>query len=159
MGLRGPLPKEGHDRLRRGDPAYPATDLDARPIDAPELPKAKGYLPETIAWYATWCTSPQASQFLSTDWQRLHMIAPLVERYFRDVNDPRPAIVRAARGLLSEIAKLERQLGATAEDRLRLRWRLQTQERDDAPEEAKPKRKTSRAQPDPRLALVDGKKE
>ncbi|MGH3762943.1 hypothetical protein [Actinophytocola sp.] len=55
--------------------------------------------------------SPQAQAFTVTDWQRLHMLAPLVDQYFAE---PR-------KELLAEIRLNEGLLGATHVDRLRAR--------------------------------------
>ncbi|GAA0627283.1 hypothetical protein HPO96_36935 [Kribbella sandramycini] len=62
-------------------------------------------------WYDGWRTAPQAQIFTATDWQRLALLAPLVERYFAD---PKPAT-------MSEIRLNEERLGATHVDRLRAR--------------------------------------
>lgn len=65
-----------------------------------------------MAWYETWRTSPQADAFLPTDWQRLHMLAVLVEEYWAEPK----------KELLSEIRLNEAALGGTAADRIRMRW-------------------------------------
>jgi len=72
------------------------------------------FLAATRDWYADWSTSPQASRFTATDWRRLRMIAPLVDRYLRS----------SAKDLAAEIRLQEALLGATAADRLRLRWKV-----------------------------------
>ena len=145
MAGRGPAPKDPAKRERRN--AEPVTQLtgDAK-VAAPKLPGANKFLAATRAWYATWCSSLQAAQFLATDWQRLHMLAPLVDRYFREP-DPR---------LLGEIRLNEQKLGATAEDRLRLRWHLREAEREEERTQKKGARKSSRRRADPRLKLVEG---
>lgn len=80
-------------------------------VHAPQLPNADDFSRHTREWYRTWCSSPQAQAFVATDWQRLHMLAPLVERYFAE---PR-------KDLLAEIRLNEGLLGATHVDRLRAR--------------------------------------
>ena len=68
---------------------------------------AADYGPEVRAWYATWRKSAQARAFTPTDWQRLLMVAYVVEK--PDVK------------LMTEIRQNEALLGATPLDRLRAR--------------------------------------
>lgn len=133
MAKRGPVAKESPQR--RNDGA--AKDVSGGANDAPEL--IGNYMPQTIEWYRTWAESEQASQFTGTDWQRLRMIAPLVDLYFTS----------PSKDLMAEIRQNESKLGATAEDRQRLRWKIQTPEKsdaDDVPEKSKP-----RERKDPRV--------
>jgi hypothetical protein len=110
--MPGPPPKDPAQRRRRNvDPVVRKT-ISEPPTSYPSLPDATGYLPQTRKWYRTWATSPQASRFLATDWQRLAMLAPLVDSYFLE---PKATI-------FAEICKSESMLGATEADRLRLRW-------------------------------------
>jgi hypothetical protein len=149
MAIPGPSPKEGGKRERRNEPTFPAVELSigaGGKVKAPVLPRARKYLPATRAWYTTWSRSPQASQFTTTDWLRLHMLAELVDAYFREPS---------AR-VLAEIRLNEAKLGATAEDRLRLRWRMAenigAEERGEKAAGGTKKRRKS----DPRLKLVRG---
>jgi hypothetical protein len=114
------------------------------PPAAPDLPNADTYLPQTRTWYETWTKAPQAHQFVATDWQRLHMLAPIVDAYFQE-----PKIQ-----LLAEIRMNEQRFGATPEDRLRLRWQLDQNKTDD--EDAQKKGQPARSRKDPRLTLVEG---
>lgn len=101
-------------RRRRNAPTFAAgavTVSSTGRANAPKLPAASTYSRFTRAWYRTWCESPQAQAFVTTDWQRLHMLALLVETYF---TEPRQA-------LLSEIRLNESLLSATHVDRLRAR--------------------------------------
>lgn len=139
MGARGPAPKDGDKRLGHRA-ADPVTSLGPAPKTAPALPSAADYSPETRRWYRVWAQSPQASQFTDTDWQRLHMLAPMVESYFEN-SDPRT---------FGEIRINEAKLGATPEDRQRLRWKVAEEE----PQQAAT-RTPSRRRKDPRhLASV-----
>lgn len=139
---RGPLPKADDKRERRNAPTFEATHLDAVPVKAPALPNRRKLSAPTRRWWDTWKSSPQAALFLSTDWQRLLLLVPMVEAYFG--------------GDLSRLAEIrlnEAKLGATPEDRLRLRWRLREADKD--AERAEPKAKTpARRRRDPRLSLV-----
>lgn len=113
MAGYGPPPSE--NKRRRNADRYEGLQVtvsaDGKPV-APPLPL--GYSPDVRRWYATWCLAPQAQAFTVTDWQRLHMLAPLVQRYFETPD----------RALLSEIRLNESLLGATHVDRLRARIKL-----------------------------------
>lgn len=108
----GPPPSE-RKRRRNADTfeAAAVTVPADGTVDAPPLPGARKYVKATREWYATWCRSPQAAVFTVTDWQRLHMIAALVDQYFR-------APTTKAMG---EIRLNESLLGATHVDRMRAR--------------------------------------
>lgn len=112
MGGRGPAPKDPSQRVRRNKEVR--TQLEDTSVSAPALPGASKFSAAVRAWYKTWSTCPQAQRFTPTDWQRLHMLAPLVEAYFEE---PKATI-------LSEIRINESLLGATEADRQRLRWDL-----------------------------------
>ncbi|MDH6709758.1 hypothetical protein P3T27_006507 [Kitasatospora sp. MAA19] len=110
----GPAPKDPSQRRRRNADPVAGAVLPAAGPDGPTpvLPGGHDYDSRTLAWYETWRSSPQAALFLATDWQRLHMLAQLVEQYW---TEPK-------KELLSEIRLNEAALGATAADRARLRW-------------------------------------
>jgi len=113
---RGPAPKE--NRRRRNADTYEGhqvTVAEGVPVDSPVLPGAREYLKRTRDWYDAWRSSPQAQTFTVTDWQRLHMLAPIVDRYFRE---PTTA-------LMAEIRLNESLLGATHADRLRARIKVE----------------------------------
>lgn len=113
MPGNGPLPKDPSQRRRRNADAVTTTVLPAEGPQGPtpDLP-GHDYDSRTLAWYETWRTSPQAATFLPTDWQRLHMLAEMVQQYWEE---PR-------KELLAEIRLNEAALGGTAADRIRLRW-------------------------------------
>ena len=131
-GERGPLSKPGAVRRNKGKQK---TALAGTTTSAPDL--VGDYSAATALWYEAWTLSPQAEHFAATDWQRLLMIAPLIEAYY----------ARPTPQLMAEIRQNEAKLGATAADRERLGWKL------DAPPEkgATSKPAGSRAKPDPRL--------
>lgn len=110
----GPVPKETHQRerdtiRRQGDAQTVTPDGVLR---GPELPGKYG--PETVAWYDNWRRSAQAQLFISTDWQRLIMLAPLVDAYYRVPST----------AMLGEIRLNEERLGATYVDRMRAKIRV-----------------------------------
>jgi hypothetical protein len=71
---------------------------------------------ETCGWWDVWANSEQAGHFTATSWQRLRMLLPLVDAYWRE----------PSRHLLAEIRQNESKLGATPEDLMRLRWKIET---------------------------------
>src|SRR4051794_19794756 len=125
MAGRGFAPKSADKQLGHRTTAEKSTTAIApttRP--APALPGASDYSAATRRWYTTWAQSPQASQFTDTDWMRLHMLAPLVEQFFR----------APTKEVMAEIRLNEAKLGATPEDRQRLHWKVGPEAAGDAPE-------------------------
>jgi len=146
MAGRGPAPKESSRRQRRNaTPGTTELDSGARVKRPPALPPRAGrgrkWSASTRRWYEVWRRSPQATLFTATDWQRLHMLAALVEEFY----------LAPTKELLGEIRLNEAKLGATPEDRQRLRWEII----DDSGEEAQKKRPASKRK-DPRLLLIQG---
>lgn len=72
------------------------------------------FLKATRVWYETWRCSPQATRLSTTAWQRLLLLARLVDRFLRDPSTK----------VLAEIRRNEKQLGATPDDQQRLRWEI-----------------------------------
>src|SRR5262245_8881116 len=138
----GPKPKPDGKRERRNAPTFETTLLDGSPAKAPPMPRGK-WRAATRRWWKVWSESPQAKLFLSTDWERLEMLLPIVDAYFRgDLK------------LLAEIRLNEAKLGGTAEDRLRLRWRLREAKSEEEAEEKRSARRKRRR--DPRLKVIEG---
>ena len=101
---------KGEGRRRRNAPTHgEKVVVDDGLVRGPEL--AGEYGPETRAWYETWRRSPQAALFEATDWQRLTLLAAIVDRYFQ----------RPSAAALSEVRMNEERLGATVVDRMRAR--------------------------------------
>lgn len=148
MSGRGPAPKDPTQRRRRNKDQHAELPADGE-LRGPELPATYRshdgenaltvrYLAPTRAWWDTWRASPQAAQFSGTDWQRLLMLAPLVDAYLR---------VPTVKGH-TEIRLAESLFGATVVDRMRLRWELERPE-----PETQPATRASRYQ---HLQVVDG---
>ncbi|MEV2279189.1 hypothetical protein AB0I72_26770 [Nocardiopsis sp. NPDC049922] len=97
---------------------------DATP-KAPKLFKRASYSTAVHRWWDTWAESPQAELFLSSDWERLQMLAPLVQAYWEE---PKTSI-------LAEIRLNEERLGATIRDRQSLRMTLKSPQEDDDDQE------------------------
>lgn len=123
MAGRGPAPKPADQRRHRIKDPIPTTNLvDDGALLGPELDKLTGrknWPPQVQNWYKIWRSSPQAKQFIDTDWQRLGMVAYLLEQY---LTDPKSTI-------LSEIRLNEERLGATVVDRQRARMQIETKEK------------------------------
>lgn len=112
-------PKPEGQRRRSNAPAHGERELTRDGLTrGPELAELTGvntWSPPTIAWFQTWRESPQAQVFEATDWQRLGMLAYLVEDFFGGMADAK---------LLAEIRQNEERLGATYTDRQRARMRI-----------------------------------
>jgi hypothetical protein len=116
MAGNGPPPSE--NKRRRNADAYEGHEVTVQSdaeVRGPELPHAALYGPQTLAWYETWRRAPQAAAFIGTDWQRLIMLAPLVDAYYLEPSTK----------LLAEIRLNEGLLGATHADRLRARIKIE----------------------------------
>ncbi|MGN9782754.1 hypothetical protein ACTMTF_15080 [Nonomuraea sp. ZG12] len=106
----GPPPKENAVRRNAVDLSHLEGDDDV-PDKLKKLFKRDGYSVATHRWWDTWVDSDQSESFKATDWQRLQMLAPLVEAYYK----------RPGHNALAEIRQNESLLGATVTDRMRLR--------------------------------------
>lgn len=116
----GPAPNPNRRRVNKDTFGGPQT---VRADGRTRGPALKGtWSAATRSWYNTWRKSPQASLFTATDWQRLTMLAPLVERFFAE-----PDVK-----LMTEIRQNETLLGATHLDRLRTRISIETSDRQSA---------------------------
>lgn len=116
MAGNGPPPSENKRRRNKDTFAEQAVTVEADgDVHGPELPHADRYEPITLDWYETWRRAPQAGAFTVTDWQRLHMLAPIIDAYW----------AMPTTKLLSEIRLNESLLGATHVDRMRARIKIE----------------------------------
>lgn len=119
---RGTLHAPKENRRRRNAPAHDkillSRDGEVRGPELSELTSRDDWHPLVVKWYETWRRSPQAQAFESTDWMRLGILAPLVERY----------ALRPSASALSEIRQNEERLGATVVDRMRARMVIEESE-------------------------------
>ena len=122
MGSRGPAPKENAVRRNKHENS---TELSLGPREARELPRA---LPVSTAgakrFWKTWSSSPQSAEWLETDWTELEITTVLVDQLYQ--GDTK---------LAGEIRQRVAKWGATAEDRARLRMKLE-KPKDESPEKA-----------------------
>jgi hypothetical protein len=120
MAGSGPPPSE--NRRRRNADTY--GDVKTRLVVDDELrgPELKGgpgpgrrWKTGTREWWDTWRRSPQAAAFLETDWQRLRLLANLVDQY----------LGKPHHMALAEIRLNESLVGATVVDRLKARMKVE----------------------------------
>jgi hypothetical protein len=127
MAGNGPPPKENAVRRNLVDLSHLEGDPDI-PERMKKLFKRDGYSVATQRWWDTWADSDQSESFKATDWQRLQMLAPLVEAYFR----------RPGHNALAEIRQNESLLGATVTDRMRLRMNKAEPKKDEGKPDSLP---------------------
>lgn len=84
--MSGPVPEEEGKKRRRNKPKIPKTAVlpGAYSGKTPALPNARKYSKRTRDWYETWRHAEQAPTFTKTAWLTLHMLADLVEEYFKN---------------------------------------------------------------------------
>lgn len=120
MAGRGPAPKPAASRARRN--AVPATaTLTFTPAAQPDLHAGFPWPEQTREWWARWGRCPQASMFSETDWDFLADTALLHATVWGSAQD---AVAHGGKLDLSQVAELRlrvAKLGATVEDRQRLR--------------------------------------
>ncbi|MEU8136591.1 hypothetical protein [Streptodolium elevatio] len=110
MPGRGPAPKDPKKRARTNADPIPQTVLRFEHADPPPLPDDLACRPMVVRWWDTWVSSPQAEHFSSTDWLFLVDTAYIAKAFY-------DGDLKQAPELRLRVAKL----GATMEDRARLR--------------------------------------
>jgi hypothetical protein len=114
MAGRGFAPgreKDATQVRRRNKPApVPVLVADGK-VYGPELPNIFEWPDVTRDWWQTWRTSAQAATFTGTDWSFLIATAVLHAEFFL-----------GNRTVAGELRLREAKLGATAEDRARLKF-------------------------------------
>ena len=122
MAGNGPAPKPDGQRRRRNAPAAGAEKAVTRD-DALRGPEPReGWSDEVVEWFTVWRRSAQAALFEETDWMRLVMMAPLVDKAFK-----------GSIAAMVEVRLTESLLGATVTDRLKARIRVEHDDAEDAP--------------------------
>jgi hypothetical protein len=120
MAGRGPAPKPAATRRRRNADPVPAVkvevDGELRGFPLPEgvLPDGDEWHPMTRRWWDVWRSAPQAQTMLGTDWETLLETAVLHHVLWSKGRWEHASEVRLRVG----------KLGATAEDRMRLRMEV-----------------------------------
>ena len=113
MAGRGPRPKDpdklagGHAKARQAGMRV----FTAEPVPQPPLPEGIAWPEQTLRWWANWGAEPMAAEFRPTDWDFMIDTAFLHARVWG----------RGEVKLLPEIRLRVAKMGATGEDRARLR--------------------------------------
>ena len=118
MAGRGPAPKPAGQKVRRNaDPVPTQVVAPDDQVRGPELPASMAWPEQTVKWWTTWRTAPQAKTFTSSDWDFLLDTALL------------HAELWAGNGAVAAELRLRvAKFGATPEDRLRLRMQIETEQ-------------------------------
>lgn len=116
MAGRGPAPKDPRKRARTNKPPTPLRVLNFEPSGAQALPDDllsddEQWHPATVRWWQRWCDSPISDSWTGVDWSFLEETVVLHHEYMK----------KRTFTLGSELRLREAKLGATEEDRNRLR--------------------------------------
>lgn len=111
MAGRGPAPKPAARRARGNKDPHPTASIRFERAEQPPLPDDVDWHPQTRRWWAMWSSAPQADHFMSTDWDFLLDTAVLHDAFWR----------KGQWTLAAEIRLRVAKVGATPEDRSRLR--------------------------------------
>lgn len=113
MAGKGPLPKPEHRRARKGGHVSMRVVVSA-PVEQPPLPRTRpdgsSWPPETLDWWRMWGEDPLSGEFRATDWSELLDTALI-----------HAAVWCGELRLAPELRLRTARMGATAEDRARLR--------------------------------------
>ena len=115
MAGRGPAPKDPSALRRRNLPAQTVTVIPDGTVRGPELPEDFDWPAQTLAWWATMRSTPQAQTYTDADWSFLLDTAVLHADFW--LGDR-----KVAAELRLRVAKF----GVTPEDRARLRISIGT---------------------------------
>jgi hypothetical protein len=122
MAGRGSAPKETRSRARdtkRRDAELNRVEADGD-VRGPELPEGvldgESWHPRTVQWWETWRRSPQAQMFTETDWDFLLDTALMHHTMWDKKRWEFAAELRLRAG----------KFGATPEDRMRLKMKVET---------------------------------
>jgi len=113
MPGRGPAPKPADKRARRNVDPNPSTVLRFERAEPHDLPDGYDWPMPTRRWFEYWRFSPQAEHFQHTDWEFLVTTARI-----------HAEVWSGNAGLAAELRLREAKIGATVEDRLRLRMSM-----------------------------------
>jgi len=122
MAGRGPAPKDPSQRARRNKDTVPTTYLKFVKGEVPNLPAGIKWHPRARAWWKTWANSAQVEIMTDVDWQFMLITAYLVHQFWDSGHWT----------LAAEIRLREAKMGATPEDRARLRIQFADADEKDA---------------------------
>lgn len=126
MAGRGPAPKDS--KIRRNIDPIGTTTIEFVPGKQPELPEGPEWPLVTVDWWKSWQESPLSDQFTAVDWHFMLDTALLHKAVWGE----------GELKWLAELRLREAKVGATAEDRARLR--IQFANADDADDKRDRKR-------------------
>ena len=148
MAGKGPKPKDPSSRARTNKSVIATKILTPTPIGClqPNLPDGIEWTERTVVWWKMWAAQPQAALFMDSDWEFLLDTALIHSKFWS-----------GEMNLAAELRLRVAKLGATLEDRDRLKMQFATT--DEVVERVKSRReRMSSKQPvkskDPRLTLV-----
>jgi len=122
MAGRGPAPKDPARRVRHGGKGQPDwTVLQFESSEPPDLPDGHDWALQTRRWWEMWKLSPQSALFGQSDWYFL-LDTALIHSEVWGGNT----------ALAAELRLRVSKLGATVEDRLRLRVQFAEADEKDA---------------------------
>lgn len=131
MGGKGFAPGDPEQRRRRNVDTTPTIKLTRDDeLRGPELPAdvlEEPWHPQTLRWWNTWRSSPQAQTFLQTDWDFLLDTAAMHHAMW----------TKGRFEFASELRLRVAKLGATPEDRARLRMKVTDPDKPATPEAPK----------------------
>lgn len=117
MAGRGPAPKGRRARARdEAKLRSVTTDGEVRGPDLPDLPEGEEWHERTVEWWETWRRSPQAQEFIDTDWSFLVDTALMHHTMWS----------KGRWEFAAELRLRAAKFGATPEDRMRLKLSVET---------------------------------
>jgi hypothetical protein len=123
MSIKGPVPKEASERVRRSRDTFTPTKAitpDGK-LRGPALPKGITWCQRTTRWWAAWRRSPQAQLMLDTDWEAMLEAAFIHNTLWTDPDD---LSVSELTALTKELHRILGSYGLTYGDRLKLRIKI-----------------------------------
>jgi len=118
MAGRGPSPKGNRQRDRDVSNRQAVSMESSGPQSLPNdlLPEGESWHPATLRWWQTWAESPLAADLPAVDWCELEACAVLHHEFMR----------KRTFTLASELRLRVSKFGATPEDRMRLKIKVET---------------------------------
>jgi hypothetical protein len=134
MAGRGPAPKDPSRRAGKAKDPNPTTSIRFERAEQPPLPDDVDWHPQTRRWWQMWAETPQAEHFMASDWDFLLDTAVLHSAYWQ----------KGQWTLAAEIRLRVAKVGATPEDRQRLRYQMAVADEKDAQRSTAPTGTSSR---------------
>lgn len=127
MVIKGRLPKEPEDRVRRNAPRFSAEsavwDGVRRGPDLPDLGRVWNWCKRTQEWWETWRCSPQSMLMTDTDWEWMLETALIHDMLWNGRKEVGGVTVTQ---LAAELRRRVQAFGASYEDRKKLGMSIET---------------------------------